>query len=211
MPWYYQDRYGSTTGPVEELEVASLVSSGQIDRDTLVWTESGQWVRAESSAISKYFGPPPNLVPPPLPLFTIKNYWAFRIAWFPLVYVFFEPLLFLIFLKEFATTASTLAGKLLELNSNPKAILISLLLYMAINFVLAKEDQSSLKRQGITKAIHPLVGVLAPVYLALRGFSLRKIYGRGFTPFIPLMTWIACLVTGTVAKVVLWVLVSSLR
>jgi hypothetical protein len=64
MEWFYAENE-TRNGPVSESQLASLVASGKISRDTLVWNQSmTDWKPAGSTA----FFPPGAQSPPEIPL-----------------------------------------------------------------------------------------------------------------------------------------------
>ena len=67
MNWYYSDDQRERKGPLEDAEIAALISDGRLRADTLVWNETLEnWIRADNTTLSSHFTPPPP-APPPLP------------------------------------------------------------------------------------------------------------------------------------------------
>ena len=84
--WHYE-KSGSRVGPVGEVEMRRLLSSGAITRDTLVWNpETGaQFVRLGDTRLS-----PPMEEPPALPASAVDNSLAWVLVVIPLASAIIE-------------------------------------------------------------------------------------------------------------------------
>jgi GYF domain 2 len=63
--WYYL-QLGVTMGPLSRPAIEDLIRRGTVARETLVWSGSGEWTAASSSALAPVF-PVGGFVPPPPP------------------------------------------------------------------------------------------------------------------------------------------------
>src|ERR1041384_6930441 len=61
--WYVL-REGVSVGPLSRSTVESMIRSGEIRPDTMVWPGSGDWIAAGTSSLSPGFAPAPPPAPP---------------------------------------------------------------------------------------------------------------------------------------------------
>ncbi|MFN3832146.1 MAG: DUF4339 domain-containing protein [Allorhizobium sp.] len=158
--WYY-DNNGSRTGPVALDKAVSLLKSGSLSPDTLVWTEAfgSGWRKIADVPEFNEGGQPP-----PLPVSQLNDTWIWCLAAVPLAGYFIE-------------TSMAEGGIIVPQE-------VAFVGYIIANVFLAYRDEAAIKASGRTPTSAFLAAVIVPAYLYMRN---RRV-GRNQ---IPLLAWFA--------------------
>lgn len=152
--WHYEIG-GVRTGPVNEDEIAKLISSNKLGRASFVWQQGmTEWLTLDKTAFSKSF----TSEPPPLAGAAISNTVVWWLAFAPLIGLF---------------AAEFMAG---ATNKHPDSFWWVTLL---LNIALSIADEKKLKQAGYrTDQMGP--SFIVPVYL----FKRAKILNQSNSYFI---------------------------
>ncbi len=146
---WFISRNGSREGPLQDPEVASLIQSGQVGRETLVWTFGLQdWKPAIQTRLAGLFS-----VPPPLVGDAINNTPMWILAFAPIIGSVGQVVL----APVFETPASNLW-----------------FLTIILNIILCLIDERVLTRAGHSTSRFKGWIWLVPVYMYQRAETLRQ-------------------------------------
>jgi hypothetical protein len=155
--WFYVDS-GKQVGPYRQDQILSLIRSGRILRNSMVWQEGmSDWQQASLTKLSEVLQGV-NTVPPPLYGDEIDN----NVIWF----------------LAFAPLVSTFVLNFLSLTMHWNADTANLMVWVlpiSLNIGLCLFDEKRLRDAGHDmQGLSSIVCILVPAYLFLRAAKLRQ-------------------------------------
>jgi hypothetical protein len=166
--WHYASD-GERRGPVTSSEMSSLISSGQVTRTTLVWSEGmGDWKQAAQTDLLN------SSTPPPLTGKRVANGIAWVLALLPFVYF---PLI------AYAIADARNAQQVVE------NIIVTLILFMIPTVGLSFLDFWRVSRAGYPVPLWYWI-LPVPVYLFLRASLTGQRPDYAYTWVLGMALWI---------------------